>query len=465
MAFTQLKEPFWSRRMFLRSMGASCLTLASISSLAGCMQQTDTSSISATAIISGAPDDSNPTRQKEFLSQVAEFERLHPHEHIVGSDYIFDPTNYYVRLAAGAAADAFNVYLTEPQFLIAQHAISDITDHIKAWQYFDSFLPSFLELVTGPNKRIYGIPLGAYALGLLYNRKLFQQVGLDPDRPPTTWNEFQEYARRLTRPTVSGFAEASGAHQGGWHFASWMYSIGGSLQQQQGDKWTVTFNSEKGVEVLNLFMKMRFIDSSITAQPLQGVSDILALMATGNVAMAIMAPDALETLRKQHNVAIEDFGLGPMPQNGGNATLAGGNAWVFNPKSSPEVLKTAFDWIMFSNFDLQVTSRALQSRRAAGLPVGLPAGAVFTGSFRQKLDTLIARYANMPRYNYLPYTQALPKLHLRVESLIETQTMYGMLDSVMHAVLTDINARPQELLDHAAHQFQTRILDNAYIYR
>lgn len=300
---------------------------------------------------------------------------------------------------------------------------------------------------------------------MLYNRKLFRQADLDPDKPPTTWSDFRAYAQRLTGPTVSGFAEVSGGNQGGWHFASWMYSIGGSLQQQQGDKWTVAFNSEQGVAVLNLLMEMRFVDSSIMAQPLQGVSDILALMATGNVAMAIMAPDALKTLRRQYGVALDDFGLGPMPQNGGNATLAGGNAWVFNPKSSPEVLKTAFDWIMFNSFDLQTGSWVLQSRANAGLPLGLPSDAVFTGSFRKELDKLTARYANMPTNNYLPYTQALSNLHLRAESLIATQTMYGMLDPVMRAVLTDTNARPQQLLDAAAHQFQTRILDNASIYK
>ena len=101
MKLTHFKEPICSRRMFLRGMGASCLALASASPLVSCMQQVDTGSRNVTATVSGAPDDGDPTRQKEFLSQVAEFERLHPHEYIVGSSYTFDPSNYYVRLAAG----------------------------------------------------------------------------------------------------------------------------------------------------------------------------------------------------------------------------------------------------------------------------------------------------------------------------------------------------------------------------
>ncbi|HZU02479.1 MAG TPA: extracellular solute-binding protein [Ktedonobacteraceae bacterium] len=464
MQFAGLTQPLWSRRAFLRGTGAAGLGLASCGFLTACEHLTGMDVSNVTATISGTPGDSDPAGQKEFLTQVGEFERLHPHRYIVGSTYTFDPTNYYIRLAAGEAEDSFSVYLTEPQFLIEQHAIADITDLIKGWQYFDSFVPSFLHIMTGPGNRIYGIPLGGYALGLLYNRRLFMQAGLNPDRPPTTWKEFREYARRLTGAGVVGFAEVSGANQGGWHFTSWMYSVGGDLQRQNGDKWVAVFNSEKGIEVLNLLMEMRFGDQSMSVQPLQNTADVLALMATGNIAMAVMAPDALATLRSQRGANLDDFGLGPMPQNGGNATLAGGGAWVFNPKSSPEVLQTAFDWIMFSNYDLHLLEERFKRSARIGRPIGSPTDAVCTGVFKQKLDALVAKYANMPIHNYLPFTMATPKLNLRTEPPIETQAMYSMIDHVMQTILTNAHANPQALLDEAAHQFQIQILDNV-VYR
>src|SRR5947209_6209814 len=258
MQLARLRQPIWSRRAFLWGTGAACLGLTSCDLLTACQQLVGLDTHNVTATISGATGDDNPAGQKEFLTEVAAFERLHPHRYIVGSTYNFDPTNYYVRLAAGEAEDSFRVYLSEPQFLIAQHAIADITDLIKGWQYFDSFVPSFLHMVTGPGNRIYGIPLGGYALGLLYNRRLFMQAGLDPDRPPTTWKEFQAYAKQLTGTDVAGFGEVSGANQGGWHFTNWMYSAGGDLQRQYADRGTAVFNSEKGIEVRNLLMEMRF---------------------------------------------------------------------------------------------------------------------------------------------------------------------------------------------------------------
>ena len=40
---------------------------------------------------------------------------------------------------------------------------------------------------TDAKGKIVALPKGAYAQALHYNRKLFQQAGLDPNKPPTTW--------------------------------------------------------------------------------------------------------------------------------------------------------------------------------------------------------------------------------------------------------------------------------------
>jgi len=37
---------------------------------------------------------------------------------------------------------------------------------------------------------VYGVPLDVSNIQMLYNKELFKQAGLDPNRPPQTWNEF-----------------------------------------------------------------------------------------------------------------------------------------------------------------------------------------------------------------------------------------------------------------------------------
>lgn len=46
--------------------------------------------------------------------------------------------------------------------------------------------------------RSYAVPDEFTTLALYYNKEMFSAAGLDPDKPPTTWSEFVEYAKRLT---------------------------------------------------------------------------------------------------------------------------------------------------------------------------------------------------------------------------------------------------------------------------
>ncbi len=66
-----------------------------------------------------------------------------------------------------------------------------------------AFKPIWLELGRY-HGRLYALPSTPYTIGLYYNRRLFREAGLDPDRPPLTLIELNEYARRLTRRAADG---------------------------------------------------------------------------------------------------------------------------------------------------------------------------------------------------------------------------------------------------------------------
>ncbi len=44
----------------------------------------------------------------------------------------------------------------------------------------------------------YAMPDNAQTIVLFYNPRLFEKAGLDPNKPPTTWDEFVEYGKKLT---------------------------------------------------------------------------------------------------------------------------------------------------------------------------------------------------------------------------------------------------------------------------
>jgi len=447
----------FNRRSFLQrstALGVGALGLESF--LAACGSATTTTSGMVTATVSTMPPSSNKGALFVFNQLVKQFEQAYPNEKIVGKNDPYDPTTYFARLAAGQQEDGVQSYFTEPPLLISKHAADDITSLAKGWQYFSDYVPSIASIVTDSSGKVYGIPTNGYTLGIYYNRKMFQAVGLDPDKPPTTWADFRSYAKQLTTSSVAGFAETSTSNQGGWHFTNWMYTAGGDMESADGTK--ATFNSPQGVSVLQLLKEMRFTDNSMTKQQLFTQAQTLQLLATNKVAMVVMAPDQLNTLQSQYGADLTQFGIGPMPQNGGNASLAGGNLWIFNPKSSPDVLKAAFDYVIYTNFNLDVLESSLAQQAANGQAVGAPTAVLFKGDFQQKISALNTKYATVPLQNYATFINSTNAL--RPEPHNQTQKMYAALDPLMQAVLTNASADPQALLNQAAQQFQ-QVLDSS----
>lgn len=405
-----------------------------------------------------APDENNPAevaRQQQLLEA---FKAVRPDVEVEAHQGGYDRESFAAKFAAGTMEDAYLVPFTEPQDLIARSYAADITDLIEGYENFESFNPEVLKIVQNSEGRIFGVPVGGYALGLIYNRALFEAAGLDPNAPPTTWEQVRQYAKQIADQTdAAGFAELSKGNQGGWHFTAWKYSMGGDLEQQQDGKWTATFNDENGVKVLQTLKDMRWTDQSMTEQQLLEVKDVLPLLATDQVAMAVMAPDALQSLKTQFQANIDNFGMAPLPQGGGNATLAGGAAWIFNPKSSPEAIQAAFDWTVNRDFNLAAFESDLKGQQERGDLVGWPQLPLFSGEFQQQRDAIVAKYANAPVQNYAAYSAST--LQLKPEPPIETQKMYAVLDTAMQAVLTDESADPKTVLDQAASEFQTTVLD------
>jgi ABC-type glycerol-3-phosphate transport system substrate-binding protein len=448
-----------SRRSFLRGsallVGAGAVGLEAF--LAACSNSTGTATAGAvTATVNSLPPSSNPGALYVFNQLVKQFEQTHPNEKIVGRNDPYDPTTYFARLAAGQQETGVQSYFTEPPLLISKNAAADITSLAKAWPQFSDYAPSIAAIVTDASGKIYGIPTNGYTLGIYYNRKMFQAAGLDPDKPPTTWADFRAAAKALTTSSVAGFAETSTGNQGGWHFTNWMYTAGGDMQSADGAK--ASFNSDKGASVLQLLKDMRFTDKSITKAQLFTQAQTLELLATNKVAMVVMAPDQLNNLQSQFGADLKQFGIGPMPQNGGNASLAGGNVWVFNPKASAAEIKAAFDYVTYSNFDLGVLESSRAQQAANGQAVGAPTAQLFKGDFQSKLSALDAKYATVPLDNYKTYINS--KNALRAEPRRQTQKMYAALDPVMQAALTNSSADPQSLLNQAAKQFQ-QVLDSS----
>ncbi len=74
---------------------------------------------------------------------------------------------------------------------------------------------SFPDVVAGDfmlEGKVYAVPLSVDSMALYYNRNIFNAAGITS--PPTTWLEFQDDVRKITRLNSSGNFDLSGAAMG-----------------------------------------------------------------------------------------------------------------------------------------------------------------------------------------------------------------------------------------------------------
>lgn len=87
---------------------------------------------------------------------------------------------------------------------------------------------------------------------LMYNRKHFEEVGLDPDNPPTTWDELIAVAKKLTKTDASGNITRAGFVPGDqFPFLTYTYQLGGNIIKIKEDGTRVA--NMNSPEVLEAF--------------------------------------------------------------------------------------------------------------------------------------------------------------------------------------------------------------------
>lgn len=97
----------------------------------------------------------------------------------------------------------------------------DISDKYEALDYKDQFSPGMLSSGQVDGKT-YAVPFAPDVSVLLYNKDHYSEVGLDPDTPPTTWDELVEYSQKLTTDDHYGYVYAGG-NRGAYMFTVMPY--------------------------------------------------------------------------------------------------------------------------------------------------------------------------------------------------------------------------------------------------
>jgi len=151
-----------------------------------------------------------------------------------------------VAITGGTPPDCALVDNPDFAAYIAIGAFEVLDERIAKWEYGEEdFYPGPWQSCRWEGKQ-YGIPFETNTLVLFYNVDMFKQAGLDPNKPPRTWEELTSYAAKLTRDGVFGLSICAVASEEGTF--QWLPF----LQQNGGDIYHL--DSPEAIEALQLWV-------------------------------------------------------------------------------------------------------------------------------------------------------------------------------------------------------------------
>jgi len=417
--------------------------------------------ISVASLIPG----STPEAITQFNNQVKEFQKANPSIHVNSVEYQWTGPTFAAKLAAGTLPTVFTVPFTDARTLGDNGQIADLTKEVKALPYYSKFNPAVLAEGTTSKQKIVALPTAAYAQALHYNRKLFSDAGLNPNKPPTTWGQLRADAKQITAKTgKAGYVQmAKDDNTAGWILTTLVYALGGRMEVGTGTSARATLNNSKTVTALNMLKAMRWTDNSMGSNFDYGWSDINQNFAAGNIGMYISGSDVYTNLVSASNIDPSVYGEAtiPLAKNKTAGVLGGGTLAAVRPDANAAARAAAIKWIDFF-YEKPLISKAQAIRNAQTLvaskqPVGVPALPIFNKAQYDLANTWIKPYINVSQAQVKPFTRGIFAQRLIPEPPASTQSVYHALDASVQAVLTDKNANVASLLADANSTAQSAI--------
>jgi sn-glycerol 3-phosphate transport system substrate-binding protein len=208
--------------------------------------------------------------------------------------------------------------------------------------FYDSFMQN-----SQTGGKTWGIPFQRSTIVMYYNKALFKEAGLDPEKAPANWTETVSYAKKLTKADASGNVTQWGIKIPSTGFAYWIF------QGMTTPNDTILMNSA-GTQT--------YFDKPGAVEALQWWTDLSAthkVMPKGVIEWGTTPKDFLEqkaamiwtttgNLTNIRSNASFPFGVAMLPaaKHPGSPT-GGGNFYIFN-KSTPEQQAAALKFVRWA---------------------------------------------------------------------------------------------------------------------
>ena len=267
-------------------------------------------------------DDFNESQEEVFVK--AEFQ----------GNYDDTITKLKAAMQSGNVPDVCQMYEVGTQFMIDSGSIIPVEDMFESTGYDkNSIMPLIANYYTVEGKQ-YSMPLNVAAPILYYNKDVFEEAGLDPNDPPTTYAEILEYSKQIVE---SGAAPVGFAHPiYGWLFEEQLVGLGatyGNNGNGREDRLTAVDFDQNGAGAKALQVWLDLYDSGYTENYGTVTADTQTAFYSGQTAMMTESASLLKTASE--NAAFE-IGAAAFPKvdenSEGGVAIGGASLWMMETK-------------------------------------------------------------------------------------------------------------------------------------
>jgi multiple sugar transport system substrate-binding protein len=266
------------------------------------------------------------------------------------------------QIAGGNPPDVAYLDAGSVNAFAARQALVNLDDYVSRSKIVsaDDYVPAF-KLMAVYDNHMFGLPLDGESTGLFYRTDLFKAAGIE--KPPTTWEEFQADAQKLTNPAKKQYGYIVFAPESAYYWYPWLWQSGGELLSKDGKQ--VLFNSDKAKQAADYYVGLTkyspkdFLNSNSY--------DGRIAFASGKVAMYMAGAWFAGVLGGEYPKLKGKWAAAPLPEgtNGCATTIAGDTLVMLSGGKNQDA---AWKWIEFLSSKENMAKWTFGSKDGTTLP-------------------------------------------------------------------------------------------------
>ncbi len=252
---------------------------------------------------------------------------------------------FLMSMAGDRSPDVFYVNFRQYYTYLEQGFCRPLDDVVKSDPEIASRInPTVRKVLTSYDGKIYAIPFFQVALALYYRKDFFLEAGLDPARPPKTWDELYAYALKLRTKDRFGFALSVPP---GYLWQNFVYQAGGEIVGPAEDgHWRSLIGTPEAARAVDMYRRLVLPQGG---HPAVGTDSANLTDDVNNGKVAMWFSYTFDVLMAASEVSPSVIGIAALPAGpAGSKNEVNAGMWAINARvTDPVKLDACVRFIKF----------------------------------------------------------------------------------------------------------------------